>query len=141
MMFGRAVLVWFGLLVAAFANGTVRELALRPRVAEAVAHAISVGLLSAAILMVSWSTVTWIRPRSSSDAWRIGVMWLALTIAFEFLAGHYLFGAPWSRLGADYNVLRGRIWVVVLITTLAAPVIALRIRGLSSGEPVPGIRR
>jgi hypothetical protein len=139
MMFGRAVLVWFGLLVAAFANGTVRELALRPRVDEPTAHAISVGLLSAVILIVSWSTVTWIRPRSSSDAWRVGVLWLALTIAFEFLAGHYLFGAPWSRLWADYNVLRGRIWVMVLITTLAAPAIAARVRGSFSGKPVPDL--
>lgn len=134
-MVGRAVLVWFGLVVAAFANGTVRELALRPRVAEATAHLISVGLLSAIILIVSWSTVAWIRPRSSSDAWRVGVLWLALTIAFEFLAGHYLFGAPWSRLRADYNLLRGRIWLVVLMTTLAAPILAARIRGLLSDEP------
>jgi hypothetical protein len=113
----------------------VRELALRPRVDEATAHAISVGLLSAIILTVSWSTVAWIRPRSPSGAWRIGGLWLALTLAFEFLGGHYLFGAPWSRLWADYNVLRGRIWVVVLMTTLVAPVLVVRARGLSSGEP------
>jgi len=27
----------------------------------------------------------------------------------------------WSRVLADYNVLRGRIWIVVLLTTVCAP--------------------
>jgi hypothetical protein len=44
-----------------------------------------------------------------------------MTVAFELLAGHYLFGNTWERLLADYNVLRGRIWVLVLITTFLAP--------------------
>jgi hypothetical protein len=82
-------------------------------------------------MLVTWSTIAWIRPRSLADAWRIGLLWLALTLAFELLAGHYVFDAPWSRLLADYNLLRGRIWILVLITTFAAPVIAARAHGLA----------
>jgi hypothetical protein len=133
MMHIRALLVWFALLVLAFANGAVRESALVPRLGEALAHAVSSVTLSVAILILSWFTITWIRPTSVSDAWRIGVTWLALTLAFEFLAGHYIFGDPWSRLWADYNVLRGRIWVLVLATTLVAPVIAARARAVTAG--------
>ena len=47
-----------------------------------------------------------------------GIMWVALTVAFEFLAGHYVFGNSWKRLTADYNVFRGRIWILVLLTAL-----------------------
>jgi len=54
--------------------------------------------------------------------------WVALTLAFEFLAGHYLFHNPWDKLLADYDVLHGRIWPLVLIVTLLAPVIAYRAR-------------
>jgi hypothetical protein len=129
-MTGRAVLVWLGILAAAFANGAVRELWLVPRLGEFAAHAISVSILSAAILIVSWSTIAWLRPDSMTGAWQIGMLWLGMTIAFEFLAGHYLFGAPWSRLRADYDLLHGRIWIVVLITTVAAPAIAARARSL-----------
>jgi hypothetical protein len=50
----------------------------------------------------------------------VGIAWLLLTVAFEFLAGHYLFHNPWARLLEDYNVFRGRIWVLVLLTTLVA---------------------
>jgi hypothetical protein len=136
MMSARALLIWFGLLVAAFANAAVREVALVPRVGEGAGHAISSISLSAAILILSWCAITWIRPASVSDAWKIGGLWLALTLAFEFVAGHYVFGNPWSRLWADYNVLHGRIWILVLVTTLVAPVLAARLRGLSGGSRV-----
>jgi hypothetical protein len=53
-----------------------------------------------------------------------------LTLAFEFLAGHYLFGNPWSKLLADYNLLRGHIWVLVLITTAFGPLLSAYGRGL-----------
>ena len=48
-------------------------------------------------------------------------MWLGMTLVFEFGAGHYLFGTPWRALLADYNVLAGRLWVLVLIATMTAP--------------------
>jgi hypothetical protein len=49
--------------------------------------------------------------------------------AFEFLAGHCLFGNPWSRLlDEDYDVFRARVWVLALLTTAAAPLVRL-VRG------------
>ena len=32
-------------------------------------------------------------------------------------------GKPWETLLADYNVVRGRIWVLVLATVLLGPII------------------
>ena len=125
-MWTRAVVAWCGLLVLAFVNGAVREAALVPVLGDTVAHAVSSITLSAAILVLAWATIGWIAPASAAAAWQVGALWLALTLAFEFLAGHYLFGNPWNRLLADYNVLRGRIWIVVLLTTLCAPPAELR---------------
>jgi hypothetical protein len=50
--------------------------------------------------------------------------WLTrtLTVAVEFLAGHFLFGRDWKVLLADYNLAAGRIWLIVLVVTLTAPV-------------------
>ena len=132
-MLTRALAVWFGLLVIAFANGGLREMALVPSVGETAGHALSSITLSAAILLLAWFTIAWIHPASNADAWTIGALWLALTLAFEFLAGHYLFGNPWSRLLADYNVAAGRIWVLVLVTTTLAPVISAR----AHSRPLP----
>jgi hypothetical protein len=129
-MVARGLLGWLLLLTCAFANGTIREILIVPRTGELVAHAVSSVTLSLAILVLAWLIIPWIAPRSPGDAWTIGVVWLALTLAFELLAGHYLFGNSWSRLFADYNILRGRIWILVLLTTTAAPVIAAYGRGL-----------
>lgn len=123
-MVGRAFVVWLGIALLAIANGGFREAVLLPRLGETAARAISTLLLSAIILVVASMTIGWISARPQLDAWRIGTLWLALTIAFEFLAGHYLFRVPWHRILADYNIVNGRIWILVLIVTLLAPVAA-----------------
>lgn len=128
-MIWRASLVWLGIAVLAVANGAFRDVVLLPRFGDPTARAISTLMLSVVILVVAAATVLWISPRPQVDAWRIGAYWLALTIAFEFLAGHYLFRVPWQRIVADYNVLNGHIWLLVLIVTLIAPAAAAALRG------------
>ncbi|MHC1604588.1 MAG: hypothetical protein ACXQTP_01265 [Candidatus Methanofastidiosia archaeon] len=44
-----------------------------------------------------------------------------MTITFEFIVGHYIIGHPWSKLLADYNILKGRVWSLILLTILAGP--------------------
>jgi hypothetical protein len=70
----------------------------------------------------------WIGPGTTRRAWAVGILWLSLTVAFEFLAGHYAFGHPWPSLLADYNALRGRVWLLVLVATFVAPAWARRAR-------------
>jgi hypothetical protein len=63
----------------------------------------------------------------------VGSWWLSLTLAFEFLVGHYALHKSWATLLADYDIRRGRIWVAALITTLLAPLWMARLRGLFTG--------
>lgn len=119
----RLVLVWFALLALAILNGGFRETVLLPALGRDPAQAVSTVMLSTLILAVTWLTLPWLAPASTHDAWRIGAVWLLLTVAFEFIAGHYLFGRAWDVLLADYNVMAGRIWVLVLAVTLLAPVL------------------
>ena len=120
----RAVLVWVGLLTVAILNGGFREAVLAPRLGRSLAHGLSTVMLSLLIVALGWMTTPWVEPRSLQDAWLIGGVWVALTLAFEFLGGHFIFGKPWQALLADYNLFAGRIWVMVLIVTLMTPVIA-----------------
>jgi hypothetical protein len=126
----RAVVIWSGILVLASLNGAVRDLLLTPRWGDPIARAISTIVLCALVLLVTWLTISWIGPGRPRDALAVGVLWLILTLAFEFLAGHYLFHKTWTTLLADYDVRRGRIWVLVLIVTLLAPSWLARARGL-----------
>ena len=126
-MVGRAAIVWFVILVAAICNGAVRDLVMTPRFGDSIARALSCITLAGAIVLVAWTSIHWMRPSSPVDAWTIGFLWLILTLAFEFLAGHYVFHTPWAALLADYNLLAGRLWILVLIATLTAPVLAFRL--------------
>ena len=127
----RILGVWFLLMVLAILNGGVRNELLTPRIGEQAGHVASTLVLSGLILLVTWYLSPWIGPRSPQGAWPIGLSWLVLTVAFEFLAGHYVFGHPWQKLYADYNVVRGRIWLLVLVMSLVAPALVFRLRGLS----------
>jgi hypothetical protein len=129
-MVGRAVLVWFVLLIIASINGGIREAIIIPATGDTAGRAISTLMLSAAIFVLCWLTIRWIAPASTADALTVGGIWVAMTLAFEFLAGHYLFGHPWSRLLEDYNVARGRIWILVLIVTAFAPWVTASMRGV-----------
>jgi hypothetical protein len=133
-MMMRACGVWGLILLVAILNGGIRQLFIIPRTGETAGLAISTVMLCTAILVSSWLTIRWMAPATPRDAWMIGATWLALTLAFEFLAGHYLFGKPWRQLLADYNILRGRIWVLVLVTTAIAPWLMARTRGLLHGS-------
>jgi hypothetical protein len=130
-MIVRAVVIWCALLMIASINGLVREALLIPRMGEVGGRAISTLALSALIVVLTWISIGWIAPRSAQQTWTVGVIWVLLTLAFEFLAGHYVFHNAWSRLLEDYNVVRGRIWILVLITTLVSPRLCARLRNLS----------
>jgi hypothetical protein len=126
--------IWFALLLVAVANGGFREALLIPRFGPYPGHVVSTVMLCAGILIVTYVAVGWIHPGSRGDAIAIGLAWLALTLAFEFGFGRAR-GKPWAELLADYDVLKGRIWALVLVTTAVAPYLAARARGLFPHPP------
>lgn len=129
-MIFRAVAVWGALLILAVLNGGVRDTWLSPWLGDTVGRALSTLLLCGLILLLSWLTIGWIHPVTAREALTVGALWLALTLAFEFVVGRYVFGKAWSELLADYDLRRGRIWVAVLVATLLAPPCTARLRGI-----------
>ena len=123
-MWYRAGLVWLLFLVTAICNGAVREGILRPALGVPVAHVVSTLSLSILIFAGTWLSAPFVGYESLAAAWGVGVMWLALTLAFEFLAGHFVFGKTWDVLLIDYDLMQGRIWPLVLLVTLIAPRLA-----------------
>ncbi len=120
----RAVGIWFVFLVIAFGLGAVREGLLRPRIGEAKAHVIGTLIAVAFMILVIYAFIQRVHGSCSmTDLILIGVLWLVMTVAFEFGFFHYVMSKPWETLLADYNVLRGRIWVLVLATVLLGPII------------------
>jgi hypothetical protein len=124
MVYLWAVEVWFVFLVIAFGVGAVREGLLRPRIGEPKAHVIGTLIAVALMNLVIYAFIQRIHGSCSmTDLILIGVLWLVMTVAFEFGFFHFIMGKPWEALLADYNILRGRIWVLVLATVLLGPII------------------
>jgi hypothetical protein len=129
-MIGRAVMVWVLLLMVAVLNGALREGWITPRWGPGTGHVVSTLLLAALILLVACLTVGWLPLSTRGQALRVGLIWLLLTLAFEFLAGHYLFGRDWRNLWSEYNLRQGRIWVFIPVVTFFAPLLGGYLRGL-----------
>jgi hypothetical protein len=57
---------------------------------------------------------------TNRDAWKIGMVWVAATIIFEFGFG-FAWGRQFTELLAQYDVRRGSLWPVLLVAELLAP--------------------
>ena len=56
------------------------------------------------------------------------MVWLLLTVAFEFFMGLVLAHRPLAQILQDYNLLAGRVWVLFLIWLTLAPWLLFRLR-------------
>lgn len=126
----RSLVVWCAFGILAVINGGFREAVLTPRLGEHESHVIGTLTLCTAILIVTWLTIAWMRPAKSTEALLIGGVWVLMTVAFEFLVGHYIFRTSWARLLSDYDVLGGRVWLLVLVTVAFAPLTMARARNV-----------
>ena len=124
----KYLLAWIPMIFIAIANGIFRERVLTGRFKELAAHQFSTVTLAVLFGVYIWVLIRIWRPESSQQAITIGLLWLGLTIAFEFLFGHYVAGHSWSKLFNDYNILAGRIWIVILIWVAISPYIFYQIQ-------------
>lgn len=123
----RAFAVWVLLFAVAFMNGAFRELALRRFLYELPAHQTSCAIGISLILLATVLAGRKWPFRSVSQAWTVGFVWLLLTIAWEFIFGHFVMGHPWARLFHDYALWDGRLWILVLVSIVCAPAISLHV--------------
>ena len=106
---------WIGMVIIAIMSGVIRDAVYGKPLGDLRAHQISTFTLIILSGLYLWLLgLTW-NITSPGQAITIGLIWLALTVAFEFLFGHYVMKHPWTRLLHDYNILKGRIWVLVLV--------------------------
>jgi len=121
----KAFAIWSVILILAIFNGGLRTILIVPKIGEQAGHIVSTIILCGLILLVARISMSWVGPNSQLENFLVGLFWVLLTVGFEFLAGHYAFKKSWETLIADYNIAQGRIWILVLITNLLAPTIAV----------------
>lgn len=121
-------LAWIPMVFIAIINAVIREMGYKKYVGDLHAHQISTltGIIFFGLYIWGLSFI-W-KLESAKQAWTVGFIWLAMTIVFEFIFGHFVMGHPWSKLLYDYNIFAGRIWILVLIWTTVAPYLIYKIR-------------
>ena len=124
ILYFYALGVWFIIMIFAILNGILREYIISIKFGDYFGHILSVVILSSIILIL---TSLFLKILSISEnnhgLWLIGIMWLIMTISFEFIFGYFVIGHSISFLLADYNILKGRLWIIILIITLISPIL------------------
>ncbi|HQZ78572.1 MAG: hypothetical protein IPH34_04135 [Chitinophagaceae bacterium] len=120
-------LLWFPMLLLAILNGSARDLWYKKYVGELTAHQLS----TISLIILFWFYISFVikkfPPQSETQSIYVGLFWLLLTLTFEFGFGLYR-GKSWAELFADYNILKGRLWILIPIWTTIAPFIIYRIK-------------
>jgi hypothetical protein len=122
----RYILAWIPMVFIGIINGIVREATYGKYLSELRAHQVST--VTGVILfgLYIWILTRFWSFESSQQAIAIGLLWLGLTVIFEFIFGHYVARHTWSKLLSDYNLLAGRVWIIVLIWIATAPLVFYR---------------
>lgn len=118
------ILTWLLFLPIAIFNGVIRETTYKKVVGDPAAHQISTLLAAVAFL----SMVYLLRGKDFVDLdflnlFLIGSGWMVMTVLFEFGFGHFIDKLSWEKLLSDYNILKGRVWSLFLITELITPLL------------------
>jgi len=119
----RALGVWVLLALAMVANGVARLYLLLPLLGERGAELASAATGVALILAITRPFIRSLDFVSPGKYGEIALLWVGLTVAFEFGFGHYVAGASWGALLANYDLLAGRTWPVVLAFVAGSPFI------------------
>jgi hypothetical protein len=122
----RWLLAWIGGAAIGVANGVAREATYGRRLEDETSNRVS-ALTAAAAFAAYFRLLQRRWPLGGrSEALRIGGVWLALTVAFEFTFGRLVAKKPWSDRTADYNLTKGRLWPLVLAWIALGPEVTRR---------------
>jgi Na+/proline symporter len=127
MLYLKSLGIWFILAVSAIVVATFRIGVLLPPFGEQTAHQLGTILYLIVQFLIIYFFIKKMKIKETKTLLRIGILWVVITIIFEFVFGHFVMGHPWQKLFADYNLLNGRLWVLVLLNNIFAPLISGKI--------------
>ena len=130
----RVFLTWLLFVPLAILNGMIRENVYKPIVGELRAHQISTAIASGAFFSLVFSMLkNKVAQLDNTKLLLIGGALVSMTILFEVGFGHYLNKVSWQRLVNDYNLLKGRVWSLFLMTELVSPLLVKFMKNFRQG--------
>jgi len=130
----RTTLAWMLIMLAETIHGAVREVFIAPVLGDLRARQLGVLVGCIIVFAVAWLTARWMAAGTRRLQITAGMLWVLLTLAFEFLLGRAL-GFSWGRILEDYNPARGGLMLLGLAFMGIAPMLAARLRRLPETTP------
>jgi hypothetical protein len=119
--------IWVVLAIGAILVATFRVEVFLPSFGEQTAHQLGTILYLVVQFVIIYLFIKKMKIKEPKTLLGIGIFWIVITIIFEFVFGHFVMGHSWQKLFADYNLFNGRLWILVLINNLIAPLISRKI--------------
>lgn len=118
----QSLVVWVAFVPIAILNGVVRETIYTQYINTLFAHQLSTLTAALAFFAVSYGVLRHLIPgKNSYQLLSIGLLWISLTVLFDFGFGYFIDHRSWDVLRADYNIFTGRVWMLFLLFELLTP--------------------
>lgn len=120
--------IWVLFVGIAILNGAMREKFLVPSIGAQLALPLSGILLSAFIFLITLGMVPFLNLSDPLSLWLVGIFWVFLLLIFEFIFGHYVMEEPWKKLLEQFNIFKGNLFLMVIVTTAVSPYVTAKLR-------------
>ena len=129
MYFARGFAVWLVIVFVESVHGTLRQMFLEPAVGDFTARRIAFFTGMLLIFLIAYLMARWIAAPTTGTLFAVGVMWVGLTLAFEFGIGYFVLGYTSKRLLEDYDITRGGLMAFGIVFMAFVPYLAVKARG------------
>lgn len=127
-IFLKASMIWFLIAIFAILNGVFRENVLISNLGQSMAVSVSGITLSMIVFIVTYLFFPLFGKQYALTYFLIGLQWVFMTLLFEFFFGHYMMGKSWSDILQVFNIMKGDLFIIVLIVSLLSPLLVAKIK-------------
>ena len=124
----KVSIIWIVIAIFAVGNGIFREIILVPNIGHDPALPISGIILSLVIFLITYLFFPFLGKHDFKTYLLIGFQWVIITILFEFIFGHYVVGKSWSTIFQVFNIMKGDLFVLVLLASLLSPLLVAKLK-------------
>ena len=118
------LLLWLVMLVTAVVNGTLRDFTYGKVLGDLPGHIVSSIIFCVALYFIVQFGSSFRPLETAGEAALVGVVWAALTVAFEAFMVVVLEHKPWTVVFEQYNLAHGRVWGLVVLWIGILPSVA-----------------
>lgn len=116
-----AIGIWCLFVCAAFACRLYCQGNIEARLGEKKSHLMFVLVSSAAVFFLGATFISDYPQVDNTSLLLLGSVWLGLSLLFEIFLSRVVLGFEWRLVFSDYNLLRGRLYPLLLLTVFFTP--------------------